>query len=366
MNCILKRLLSTLFVAETVSLMLCGAQSDSAVTALSGDTGVISEMPVQNRNRQPLSVKFDVRADWEYHVSGQEEVKDESGFAGKFLNIIVDGNINKNFSYHLRHRINKQNLSQDFFEATDWAYLKYKVNDSWEFLAGKYVVGIGGFEYDKAPIDVYYYSMGDGNMPACYEFGVAGKYTTKDGRSSIFLQVSNSPYTSKSYRFDGLYAYNLMWYGSYGVFSSIYSVNMIEYAPSKYINYIALGNKFDFGPVSWYIDYLNRYALKGSFFGDFSVISRLTYNIMDRVNVFVKGGFDFNNVQAADTPDADIWDSVVVPGTKHAFYGAGVEFFPMKNSKDVRIHAVWNSSNDNFNAHNISIGFRWLLRAYEQ
>lgn len=362
----LRRLFSTLFVVWAVGLVLCNAQPDSTVLVLPGDGAAVSEVAVQNKNRQPLSVKFDVRADWEYHVAGEDGVKDESGFSGKFLNVILDGNINRHFSYHLRHRINKQNLTQDFFEATDWAYLKYKVNESWEFLAGKYVVGIGGFEYDAAPIDVYYYSTGGGNMPACYEFGIGGKYTTKNGKNSIFLQITNSPFTSKSYRFEGLYAYNLMWYGNYGVFNSIYSVNMLEYAPSKFINYIALGNQFNFGPVSWYVDYLNRYALRGSFFGDFSVISRLTYSIKDRVNVFVKGGFDYNCVQAADTPEEGRWDSVVVPGTKHGFYGAGVEFFPMRGSKDVRIHAVWNSSSDNFNAHNVSIGLRWLLRAYEQ
>lgn len=335
------------------------AQEAETVTETGDNTQQTTE-----KKRQPLSVKFDVRADWEYHVTGQG--KDESGFSGKFLNVVLDGNINDHFSYHFRHRINKQNLTQDFFEATDWAYLKYKVNDSWEFLAGKYIVGIGGFEYDKAPIDVYFYSIGGGNMPACYEFGIAGKYTTKDKKNSIFLQITNSPYTSKSYRFEGLYAYNLMWYGNYGVFNSIYSVNMLEYAPSKFINYIALGNQFNFGPVSWYIDYLNRYALKGNFFGDFSIISRLTYNIKDKVNIFIKGGFDYNNAQSADIPVSEIWDTVVAPGTKHGFYGAGVEFFPLKKSKDLRLHAWWSSNTDNTKAHTVGLGLKWTLKAFER
>lgn len=311
------------------------------------------------KKKQPLSVKFDVRADWEYHAHGDEGVKDDSGFSGKFLNFIMDGNITDHFSYHIRHRINKLNLTQDFFEATDWAYLKYSINKNWEVLAGKYVVGIGGFEYDAAPIDVYWYSQGGGNMPACYEFGVAGKYITNDGRSSIFLQISNSPYTSKSYRFDGLYAYNLMWYGNYGVFSSIYSVNMLEYAPNKFINYIALGNQFDFGCVTWYIDYLNRYALKGNFFGDFSLISRMTFHAGEKVNIFIKGGVDYNK--------SNHWeDSVVEYGTSYGFYGAGVEVFPLKKSKDLRLHAYWTSNTDNVKNHNVGIGLKWTLRAFER
>lgn len=353
-----KHLLTVLFIALALNFSICSAQTEAAV--LTADAQKAEQLSDgKNKNRQPLSVKFDVRADWESHFEQGVDSAYNSAFTGKFLNIIIDGNINKHFSYHFRHRINKQNLTQDFFEATDFAYLKYKVNNSWEFVAGKSVVGIGGFEYDKAPIDVYFYSIGGSNVPTCYEFGISGKYTTRKGNNSIFLQIANSPFTSKSYRFEGLYAYNLMWYGNFGVFNSIYSVNMIEYEPNKFYNYIALGNQFNFGPVHWYIDYINRCSMQSPFFGDFSLISRLTYSIKDRVDIFAKAGWDFNN--------SDANDKVVEYGTNRVFYGAGVEFYPMKNSKDVRIHAFWTSSSDNnYKNHTVGVGFRWLLHAYEQ
>lgn len=360
----LKRTLSALCAVVALSVGVCCAQADTLnLPVPAGQTAADEPQPV--KKRQPLEVNFDVRADWQLNTPSVDGGKAESAFTGRFLNVIINGNITDQFSYHFRHRINKQNLTQDFFEATDFAYLKYKVNNQWEFTAGKGVVGIGGFEYDAAPIDVYYYSIGGSNLPTCYEFGVSSRYTTKKGNNNFFLQITNSPFTSKSYRFEGLYSYNLMWYGDFKVFKTIYSVNMIEYRQNQYINYIALGNQFNFGPVSWYIDYLNRYALKGNFFTDFSVMSRLTYNILDRADIFVKGGIDYNMSQSASTPEADIWDTVVLPGTCRGFYGAGVEFYPMKNSRDLRLHAFWYSNSDNVKQHSVGVGLRWLLRAYK-
>lgn len=326
------------------------------------------------KKQQPISIKFDVRADWEYHHFGEEDIDDESGFAGKFLNFILDGNINDQFSYHFRYRFNKFNTMQDFFEATDWAYLNYDINKNWRLSAGKQVIAIGGYEYDKAPIDVYFYSDFCNYLPACYEFGISGQYTTNDGRNTILFQISNSPFTSKSIRFEGLYAYNLMWYGNYGVFNSMYSVNLIEYKPNRYINYIALGNQFNAGPVCIELDYTNRYGGGKNFFNDFTVVGKVNYSILNRVNIFAKGGFDYNNAQDFSTMDLmpgqtfyDVaWDLAVLPGTHYGFYGAGVEFFPMKNSHNVRLHAYWCSSTANTKAHNVGIGFRWRLNAFER
>ncbi len=325
------------------------------------------------KKQQPISIKFDVRADWEYHHYGDENLDDESGFAGKFLNFILDGNINDQFSYHFRYRFNKLNSAQDFFEATDWAYLNYDINKNWRLSAGKQVIAIGGYEYDKAPIDVYFYSDFCNYLPACYEFGISGQYTTNDGRNTILFQISNSPFTSKSIRFEGLYAYNLMWYGNYGVFNSMYSVNLIEYKPNRYINYIALGNQFNAGPVCIELDYTNRYGGGKNFFNDFTVVGKVNYSIKNRVNIFAKGGFDYNNAQNPEdfypglwTPNSMPWDLAVLPGTRYGFYGAGIEFFPMKNSHNVRLHAYWCSSTANTKAHNFGIGFRWRLNAFER
>ncbi len=311
--------------------------------------------------KQPISVRFDVRADWENHFrQDPDSMFYESGFAGKYLNFMLDGNISEHFSYHLRYRFNKINTGSDFFNATDWAYLDYNINKNWRVSAGKQVVYIGGFEYDAAPIDVYYWSTFWNNVN-CYEFGVSGQYTTNDGRSTILAQISNSPFADRGYRLDGLYAYNLIWYGSYGCFKSIYSANMIEYAPGQYTNYIALGNQWTAGPVTIQLDYMNRYYLHqtGGFFNDFTLIGKVDCNIKNCVNLFVKGGFDYN-----DTGNADAF---VPTGTKYGFVGVGCEYYPIKDKKNLRLHAFWHSNTDNnFKDQYLTIGLKWLLTAFER
>lgn len=351
-------------------LISCCIGKCFAQDTITAPENVNTELEYTKTKKQPISITFDVRADWEYHVSGIKDKKDESAFAGKFLNFTLHGNINKYFSYHFRYRFNKVNTASDFFNATDYAYLNYDINKNWRVSAGKQVIAIGGFEYDKAPIDVYFYSGYANNISTCYEFGVSGQYMTNDGRNTIMLQITNSPFTDKENRFNpsgALYSYNLAWYGNYGVFNSIYSVNMVEYADGKYINYIALGNQFNFGPISWYIDWMNRYGGKGNFFADFSIMSRLNCNIAkDRLNLFVKGGIDYNNAQNASTNPENILDLTIKPGTKYGYYGAGAEFYPIKNSKELRLHAWWTSNTDNVKAHTVGVGVKWILTAFER
>lgn len=313
--------------------------------------------------KRHLSVSFDLRADWQYNISGIDTIKDSHAFTGKFLNFMVNGDINRYFSYSLRYRLNKLTKLQDFFEAADWVYLTCKFNKNWSVTAGKLVVGVGGFEYDKAPIDVFFWSGYALGIPSCYEFGLQGKYTTSDAKNDIVLQVTNSPFTSATYRFENLYSYNLLWYGNYKYFQSIYSVNFMEYAQNKYINYIALGNKFNINPISIELDYMNRYGGRGGFFNDFSVIGKIiyTHNYFD---VYVKGGYDYNMSQPET--DTDVMDLIVLPGTKYAYYGAGINYYPIKNSKDVRLHAFWHSNNDNYKSHVVGVGIKCLLRAVDK
>ena len=120
-----------------------------------------------------FSLRFNTRADFDYEYFDNNSINDRSGFAGKFLNIMLDGKINDKFEYHWRQRLNRTNFTSNFFEATDWAYLSYHINNNFTLSVGKQVVAIGGFEYDYAPIDVYFYSDFCDSMPSCYEFGTS-------------------------------------------------------------------------------------------------------------------------------------------------------------------------------------------------
>ena len=196
-----------------------------------------------------FSLKFNTRADFDYQYLDNNGDNDSYGFAGKFLNIMLDGKINDKFEYHWRQRLNRTNFTSNFFEATDWAYLSYNINNNLTLSAGKQVVAIGGFEYDYAPIDVYFYSDFCNVMPSCYEFGTSLTWSNDAKNQALTFQISNSIF--KQQPFDELLAYNLLWNGNITDFwKTLYSVNLIEYNQGNYVNYIALGNQFylgDFG-----------------------------------------------------------------------------------------------------------------------
>lgn len=111
-----------------------------------------------------VNLRIEARLDYMQEMRQGETVNDNSGFKGRYLNIRMDGQLSEHFSYSYRQRLNKPNNSITFFDATDWIHLTY-TNRNWSVSAGKQVVGIGGYEYDVAPIDLYIYSEYWGNIP---------------------------------------------------------------------------------------------------------------------------------------------------------------------------------------------------------
>ncbi len=283
------------------------------------------------QENEVLKLGLKTRLDYQQEYLQGNKVNDNSGFKGKYLNLQVDGNIGGGFSYSFRQRLNRLNSDESFFNATDWIHMTYTAKN-WSLSAGKQVVGIGGFEYDTSPIDLYFCSEFWNNIP-CYQLGFSGAYTTDDRNDTFTLQFCQSPfrYTINPQK-DEMFAYNAMWYGSHGFYSSIWSVNMIEYVPGRFINYIALGNRFTFGDFYLNLDIMNRAVSASEFLGrDMSVMGKLQWSPTERFNVFVKCTHDFNNSEY-------LGDWCVAPGTSITRAGAGIEYFPIKSSKNLRLH----------------------------
>ena len=288
-------------------------------------------LAVSAQDSELLTLRVEARVDYMQESVGDFKINDNSGFKGRYLNIRMDGNLFDGFSYSYRQRLNKPVANSSFFDATDWLTLTYKYRN-WSLSAGKQVVAIGGYEYDRAPIDLYFCSEYWNNI-ACYQLGVSGAYTTSDGKDQILFQFCESPFRRNAANTfnEEMYAYNLMWYGNHGFFGAMYSVNFIEYLPGKYINYIALGNKFTFGNFALEIDLMNR-AMSGSGFllNDYSIMGELSWKPLDRLNVFIRATYDCNRAVTGDF--------CVLPGTELLRAGAGLEFYPIKNYKNLRLH----------------------------
>lgn len=261
-----------------------------------------------------------------------------SGFKGKFFNVRVGGNITDNFSYNVRWRVNRLIEDYNFFNSLDYAYLTYKTH-GFEISAGKQVIELGGWEYDLAPIDIYYMTEFCSHV-VCYAWGASLAYNFKEDRGSdkLTIQVSQSPAKTTAPK-ENLYGFHVMWRGTHGCFQSTYSVNMSEFERNKYINYIILGNRFNItDKLSLDFDLKHRYVLgqKGFFFRDFTAVGQLHWYFLDHFGVYSKCSYDVNKSGIEG-------DLCVLPGTEMWNVGAGFEYYPLQN-RDIRLHAVCNYS----------------------
>ena len=273
------------------------------------------------------TLRLEARGDYQRFHDDGSKVDAESGFKGKFLNIRFDGQIGEHFSYSYRQRLNKPHKDMSYFDATDWLFLTY-TKERWSFSGGKQVIGIGGFEYDLAPIDVYFFSGFCSNVTS-YAFGASVGYALSP-KDKLTMQICESPFSTSN---DDIYAYNLLWQGKHGCWSTLYSLNMVEYLPGKFMNYIALGNRFDFNKVSVTLDLMNRTSEGHALLGrDFSVMGEIDWMPCQKVNLFGKCTYDVNKSKT-------LHDACVPPGTELTRIGAGIEVFPLKdNLNDVRLH----------------------------
>ena len=305
--------------------------------------GLFTFLQVFSQDKKPFitldNLHLDTRVDFtfDYHL-GNDTVGPSTahGFAGKYLVVALDGTIaNGRFSYHLRQRLNAPNINfaNTFFQGTDWAYLNWNFTDNFFLSAGKQVVAIGGWEYDTNPIDIYY-GTEFWNTVCCYEVGASINFIDNSRNHQVLFQMCNSPFISQAMQ--SMYAYNLMWYGNFGVFKTTYSVNMIEYQPGKFINYIALGNKLQFKGVEMYLDIINRASFEQThFFGqDITAIFGIGVDIGEKWIVFAKAGYDYNQAQL---PNTEAYDQYVTPGKKVDFESLGFEFYPM-GDRSLRLH----------------------------
>ena len=223
----------------------------------------------------PVNLSLEARGDYQREYVKDKAVKDNCGFKGQFLNLKVSGNIGEYFDYSFRQRLNNTNFNSNFFDATDWLYIDFHPLKQATLSAGKQVVAIGGYEYDRAPIDLYFNSE-FWNMVPCYDWGVSASYTFNNNRDNILFQFCESPFRT-FYKHVDMYAYNLLWVGRHGMWSSLWSVNLMEWAQGKFINYIALGNRFDFtSKLALELDFMNRASSHQRFLcKNFSIMGEL-------------------------------------------------------------------------------------------
>jgi hypothetical protein len=269
-------------------------------------------------------------------------------FTGDDFNIDINGKISPSLSYSFNHRIASSYYGEaSGFDATNWLTLTYEVGD-FAFTAGKDALLMGSFEYDAYDLDAYY-DMNSAffNILECWQWGASAAWYPSDSHELVF-QVANSPF---SFGDPGVFSYAAAWRGSWDNYESYWSLNMWEAATGPYVKSINLGNRFMFGGFTCDLDYTTR-AIDLSLLGthDFSLLLMPSYQFGESVRVFAKLGYEGMRI------DFGIEDYT----GRNLLYGAGVEYFPLKENKDVRVHATY-VHNDFMIGDLFNIGLTWKM-----
>ncbi len=265
---------------------------------------------------------------------------------GLYLNI--DGYITSHLSYSLQQRIASTYYDDNCgFNGTNWLTLTYEVG-SFEFSAGKNGVLAGGFENDAEDMDSYY-DMNSMfyNMLDSWQWGVSATWYPAESHS-LTLQAINSPIYSED---DNLFGFDLAWRMEGDIYESFWTANLWEYEPGRYIKNFSLGNRFYLGNFTVDFDYQTRCAGGTSLFTDnFSLAALTAYEFGDWGRAFAKFGWEHT---AGYLP----YELAYGLDMDYLFYGAGFEYYPLKENRNLRLHAAW--AGNNYGDNYLNIGLKW-------
>lgn len=343
----------------------------AAMMALSLTTLTATADDSQHRTEEEhlISLDLDARLDWQMVDYKGKMDRSQTGFIGKYIALKAHGQLTDGLTYTWRQRFSRTPKDQTFWDQTDILDINYR-SGRFDVGAGKQVVLIGGYEYDRAPINLMCPNLFVANV-ACYQYGVsAGMYVGYD--DYLAFQVSQSIFATPSDR--NLYAYNLMWRGSHDLtdmvrFETIWSVNEIEYLKGKFCNYVALGNKLVFNEkVTLLADVMIRTYPDNRPFKNNTFMGELAWDISPKWKLTGKISYDCNRgVNMTDKTE-------VARGSQLAIAGAVVEWYPLRNARHLlKVHAaVFASHGSNYNPADLmqsdtmygSVGLTWHMNLF--
>ena len=365
----MKKLLTFLGVIFFMAGSTVWAQEVNSSATLSG-TSSVEDITVKNDAEGGTQISLDTRFGYEHQSSGKR-----AGFGGDGFLLNIDGKIGKRFSYSLNHSlVSPAGENSTIFDATRWLTLSYELGN-FTFTAGKDALMVGSFEYDAYELDCYYEmgSMFNYNMN-CWLWGASAMWTNNAETSSFAFQVANSPFAFVP-KDDNLFAYGLGWYGMWDNYESIWTVNMMEYEPGKFVKMLALGNMFYMGDFELMLDYIARTSDLSKGLGkDYTLTVQPAYNFGESLRLFGRFGiektdddvpYDFlgeylsvEDKVLANEENEYVMPAYIANGKEYIYYGAGLEYFPLKENKGIRIHAAW-ASNNYTKRHMINVGLTW-------
>lgn len=260
----------------------------------------------------------------------------DGGFTADYVNLVLEGQITPGLTYYWRQRFNKPLYNPLFpLNATDQLWIHWQPTDRWGFQLGKLPIVVGGYEYDDAPIDLYYWCEFANNMPDVYALGGAVWFTVTP-QQKLMLHVTQSPFARG--RPDCFQA-GLVWMGGFtDWWQTIWSVNWVDDYLRQGMAYAGLGNRLEAGVFAAELDLMFRQSLRQRPGLDMSAILKTELSFRNQWKVFAKGGYDYNSPLNVDEY-GNAYDLALPPGQHYWNIGGGVEYFPLRND-NLRLHLV--------------------------
>lgn len=268
------------------------------------------------------------------------------------LYTVFDGNLGDYFSFSFSNHwfafTDSFNNTKDLYTNTwradvnnwvDWANVSLHLGN-FSLTLGKDYIHFGTFESDAYDFDSHWQlnSMLWNNYQV-YQWGGSLNWTSSDESTTVMLQMTSDqtmekPFGSKNL---GDYAYNL--------FASHESEEGVTIMGS--FGHYSLGWM---GAIGLQISLSDALTLTGDTYISndyFGASAKLGAELGDKVDLFVKGGFD-------------ICDTDWISRRKVVFGGVGAYWYPLRGSKDLRIHALC-AYDKYFNSLDFSAGITYAL-----
>ena len=303
---------------------------------------------------------FYTRVDYNWINGNDIASGEESGFCGRYIFLRGYGDLGNGFKYSFAQRLNTINTNSKNFDSTDWSFLEYTTPGGfWTFTGGKIVMDVGSYEYDSNPIDIPFFSHYVYRVDA-YLPGVSAAIHPTANDSFAFL-LTRSPYDTDT---DNYLGYALEWRGHHGCWHPIYTIGAYEQNPYDMSYQVAFGNLFQWDKGYVEVDYLRRAIIgegdsKPFSHHDYTFASRGALRFTDRWSAIYKVTRDFNNHKCN-------FDLTLPVNTNNTILGAGFEYYPIKNSQDIRLFGIAIKSIGDFGGipneyFRIDLGLKWKI-----
>ena len=275
---------------------------------------------------------------------------------------LLEGSLGDHLSYSIANvwvnddakSLYANTLRSDAMDWCQWAYLSIDLGN-WHVQAGKNYIFTGGFEVDAYDFDQYWQLTSNfWNNTQVYQWGGAVQYVTPSEGDTFSLQVLSSPFSGKPFE-DGLLSYSAEWRGEHGPWSTIWGVSGIDYHKADRFGeklwLLSAGNQFEISDsFSCGIDYMYRIAppflqapgAAASAPADpgnsgHNVVGRLNWRPLDWLDVGLKGVYETSRTSWME-------DLLEIP-EKYLSGGLVLQFYPIPESEDLRIHALAGTNN---------------------